>query len=62
MAARIIAVADSYDAMTSLRPYRAAMTHAEAVTELQRVSGVELDAACVAAFLEAIEQDAARAA
>jgi HD-GYP domain-containing protein (c-di-GMP phosphodiesterase class II) len=49
--ARIIAVADSYDAMTSARPYRAAMSRAEAIDELRRVRGHELDARCVDAFL-----------
>jgi HD-GYP domain-containing protein (c-di-GMP phosphodiesterase class II) len=49
--ARIIAVADSYDAMTSARPYRAAMSRAEAIDELRRVRGHELDARCVDTFL-----------
>jgi HD-GYP domain-containing protein (c-di-GMP phosphodiesterase class II) len=62
MAARIIAVADSYDAMTSHRPYRGAMTHGEAVKELQRVSGVELDARCVEAFLQSLDEGHAEAA
>jgi len=57
MAARIIAVADSYDAMTSARPYRPAMTHAAAIAELRRVSGVELDSRCVDAFLAALDED-----
>ena len=46
--ARIIAVADTWDAMVSVRPYRVPLTHAEAVTELRRVSGSELDPRCVA--------------
>ena len=54
--ARIIAVADSYDAMTSRRPYRAAMTGEEAVAELLRVRGSELDARCVDAFLEWLDE------
>ena len=49
--ARIIAVADSYDAMTSARPYRAAMSPDAATGELHRVRGQELDARCVDAFL-----------
>jgi putative nucleotidyltransferase with HDIG domain len=51
LSARIFAVADTYDAITSDRPYRAARGHAEAVAELQRVSGSQLDPAVVAAFL-----------
>jgi HD-GYP domain-containing protein (c-di-GMP phosphodiesterase class II) len=53
--ARIIAVADTYDAMTSTRPYRAALIHDEAVAELRRVTGSELDQRCVAAFLASFE-------
>src|SRR5262249_1774052 len=37
--ARIIAVADTYDAMTSSRPYRSALSHEHAVAELRRVTG-----------------------
>lgn len=53
--ARIIAVADTYDAMTSDRPYRRAMSHDEAVAELERVRGVELDAACVDALVRSLD-------
>jgi HD-GYP domain-containing protein (c-di-GMP phosphodiesterase class II) len=49
--ARIVSVADTYDAMTSTRPYRKALTHEAALTELQRVSGTQLDPTCVDAFL-----------
>ncbi|MEX0749674.1 MAG: HD domain-containing phosphohydrolase [Dehalococcoidia bacterium] len=62
MAARIIAVADTYDAMTSTRPYRPAMTHDAAIAELRRVSGVELDARCVDAFLSSLDEELAAAA
>ncbi len=50
LAARIFAVVDSYDAMTSDRPYRRARGHAAAVAELQRVAGQQLDPAMVEAF------------
>ncbi len=53
---RIIAVADTYDAMTSARPYRAALSHQDAVAELRRVAGPELDARCVAALLASFEE------
>jgi HD-GYP domain-containing protein (c-di-GMP phosphodiesterase class II) len=49
--ARIIAVADSYDAMTSVRPYRRAKTKEEAIAELRRCSGTEFDPAIVKAFV-----------
>ena len=41
--ARVIAVADSYDAMTSDRVYRKALTHEFAVEELSRCAGVQFD-------------------
>lgn len=40
---RIIAVADTFDALTSHRPYRPAMTLSEARAELERVAGTQLD-------------------
>jgi len=48
--ARILSVADSYDAMTSERPYRAAMTHEAAWEQLRQGTGTQFDAAVVAAF------------
>lgn len=60
--ARVIAVADTYDAMTSTRPYRAAMAHGDAVAELRRIAGTELDAGCVAAFLTSFEGEQRSAA
>ena len=51
LGARIIAVADVYDAMTSDRPYRAALSHEVAVSELMRGSGSQFDATVVEAFL-----------
>ncbi|HXK34097.1 MAG TPA: HD-GYP domain-containing protein, partial [Dehalococcoidia bacterium] len=49
--ARIVAVADTYDAMTSSRPYRAAVAHDAACAELLRARGRTLDAGCVDALL-----------
>ena len=43
LGARIIAIADAYDAMISDRPYSRAKTHDEAVTELIRCAGVQFD-------------------
>src|ERR1041385_3927544 len=43
LGSRIIAVADSYDAMTTNRPYRAAMPQQTAIDELQRCSGTQFD-------------------
>ncbi len=50
LGARIIAVADTFDAMTSSRAYRAARTHREALDVLAEEAGVRLDADAVAAF------------
>jgi HD-GYP domain-containing protein (c-di-GMP phosphodiesterase class II) len=48
--ARVLAVADAYDAMTSDRSYRAALTHAEALHELELGAGTQFDPVCVRAF------------
>ncbi len=50
--ARILAVADSYDAMTSDRPYRSGKTPAEAMDELRQCAGSQFDRSVVRAFLE----------
>lgn len=47
---RVIAVADTYDAMTTDRPYRAALTRNVAVAEIRRGAGTQFDPAIVAAF------------
>jgi response regulator RpfG family c-di-GMP phosphodiesterase len=49
--ARILAVADSFDAMTSDRPYRPAMTVAKAIAEIKKCSGTQFDPVVVKAFL-----------
>jgi putative two-component system response regulator len=51
--ARIVAVADAFDAMTTRRPYRESRSPAEAMAELRRVAGSQLDPAAVEAFVEA---------
>ncbi len=52
--ARILAVADAYEAMTSERCYRSAMTEADARAELRRCAGTQFDPEIVEAFLGAI--------
>ena len=49
--ARIIAVADSYDAITSSRPYRASLDRRQAIRELRKESGRQFDPEIVEAFL-----------
>jgi putative nucleotidyltransferase with HDIG domain len=51
LGARIFAVADSFDAMTSDRPYRRGRRLEEALTEIERCSGTQFDPAVVRAFL-----------
>src|SRR6185312_9955252 len=50
--ARIIAVADSYNAMTSDRPYRAAMSTERAIQQLVLGKGTQFEASVVDAFIE----------
>ncbi len=52
--ARILSVVDSYDAMTSNRPYRKALPHDIALTELKRCTGKQFDPDAVEAFLGCI--------
>jgi putative nucleotidyltransferase with HDIG domain len=52
--ARIIAVADTYDAVTSTRAYRAARSHEEAMRIIRECSGTQLDPAVVETFASAI--------
>jgi two-component system cell cycle response regulator len=51
LAARIIAACDTYDAIVTDRPYRAARTAQEACEELHRVAGAQLDAGVVGALV-----------
>lgn len=53
--AKIVAVADTYDAMTTDRPYRKAMGKDEAIQELKNSSGTQLDGEVVDAFVRAFE-------
>jgi diguanylate cyclase (GGDEF)-like protein len=50
LGARIVAVCDSYDAMTTDRAYRAAMPATDAIAELERCAGTQFDPHVVAAF------------
>jgi diguanylate cyclase (GGDEF)-like protein len=50
-AARILLVADAFDAIVNTRPYRDALSIGDACTELERYSGTQFDPACVEALL-----------
>lgn len=52
--ARIIAIADSYDAMTSDRPYRKALNEEYAIEEIRRNSGTQFDPYITSVFLEKV--------
>ncbi|HET8756220.1 MAG TPA: HD domain-containing phosphohydrolase [Solirubrobacteraceae bacterium] len=60
--ARILAVADAYEAMTADRPYRTALGHDAARAELQAAAGTQFDPVVVDAFLRALAPKAHRAA
>jgi hypothetical protein len=57
---RIITVADAFDAMTSTRAYRRALSQEVALTELRAKSGTQFDPVCVEALVEALERSGAR--
>jgi putative nucleotidyltransferase with HDIG domain len=54
---RLVAVADVYDALTSDRPYRAAMSRQDARAYLAEIAGRTLDEEAVAAFLDVSRRD-----
>ena len=53
---RILSVVDAYDAMTSDRPYRKAMTREEALAELKRCAGTQFDPELVEQFSQLLER------
>ncbi|MDQ3993050.1 MAG: diguanylate cyclase [Actinomycetota bacterium] len=61
LSARVIFVADAYDAMTSDRVYRARLTEAEALAELDRCAGSQFDPAVVAALTAELADEHAEA-
>ena len=60
LGARIVAIADAYDAMTHDRPYKRAMSHAAALVELQEHAGTQFDPELVALFCDLYTNDAPR--
>jgi putative nucleotidyltransferase with HDIG domain len=58
LAAQIIAVADTYEAMTSTRPYRAAVSRERAVAELRAVAGRQLNPMVVEVFIGVLDEGA----
>jgi putative nucleotidyltransferase with HDIG domain len=54
--ARMISIADTYDVMTARDSYRDPVSQAEAIAELRRVSGAQLDGDLVEAFIRVLER------
>jgi diguanylate cyclase (GGDEF)-like protein/PAS domain S-box-containing protein len=52
---RLLAIAEAYEALTSVRPYRKAFSHAEAVTELRRCAGTQFDPKLLEKFVQMLE-------
>ncbi|MFC4427112.1 HD domain-containing phosphohydrolase [Deinococcus navajonensis] len=62
LAARLFAVVDVYDALTSQRPYKPAWTHEEAIAQLRREAGTLLDPDIVQVFVQLFSEGASGAA
>ncbi len=62
LGARIVAIADAYDTMTTVRPYRSKVSQAQALAELRRCAGTQFDPDLVAAFHRAIVERGRRLA
>lgn len=56
ISSRIIAIADTYDAMTSTRSYRPALSHEEAISEIARCSGTQFDPKLAEIFISISEE------
>ncbi|MBI4976618.1 MAG: response regulator [Spirochaetes bacterium] len=59
LSARIVAIADVYDALTSIRPYKKAWPHDEAVAEIQRSRGTHFDPTMIDVFSTVTDRFAA---
>ena len=56
LSGRIVAVADVFDALTSIRPYKRAWPVAEAVAHIEQQAGLHFDPAVVAAFMQVLPE------
>jgi HD-GYP domain-containing protein (c-di-GMP phosphodiesterase class II) len=56
LGARILFVADAYDAITTDRVYRGRLSHDRAIAELERCAGTQYDPGVVAAFKHELDQ------
>ena len=55
--ARIVSIADTYDAMTTNRPYRKALTTEESLREIERCKGTQFDPELADLFIQMIQRD-----
>jgi putative nucleotidyltransferase with HDIG domain len=55
--ARIVSVVDTFDAMTTNRPYRKALTVEESLTEIEKCSGTQFDPLVVDCFIQMVRRD-----
>lgn len=55
--AKILCIADSYDAMTTTRPYRRALTKEEAILELKKNSGKQFDSKICEIFIKSLQEN-----
>ncbi|MDP2951904.1 MAG: phosphohydrolase, partial [Chloroflexota bacterium] len=60
LGARIVCAVDAFDAMTTDRPYRKALTNEFAIGELQKKAGVQFDSRVVAAFAKVLNKKKGR--
>lgn len=56
LSARIVAIADTYDALTGKRPYSTGLPHEKAVTEIKAVSGTQFDPYLVSVFCKIADE------
>ncbi len=61
LGARIVAIADAFDTITSDRTYKRGRSNAEALTELERCAGTQFEPRLVQAFIEAVQKGATAA-
>lgn len=54
---RLLALADAYEDLTNVRPYRKTVSHAEAVAELRRYTGTQFDPKLLEKFVQMLETD-----
>jgi putative nucleotidyltransferase with HDIG domain len=58
--ARVLAIADAFDAMTSDRPYRRALSPGEALAEVERCAGTQFDPKIARLFIELVGRETTR--